>query len=41
MTVPLLQQSKHVIAIEFDTQMVREVLKRLEGISEERKLKII
>jgi len=41
MTVPLLQQSKHVIAIEFDTRMVREVLKRVEGTSEERKLKII
>ena len=36
MTVPLLQQFKHVIAIEFDTQMVREV-----GNSEERKRKII
>mmetsp|Transcript_15995 Transcript_15995/g.29008 ORF Transcript_15995/g.29008 Transcript_15995/m.29008 type:complete len:337 (-) Transcript_15995:152-1162(-) len=41
MTVPLLQQSKHVIAIEFDTRMVREVLKRVEGTAEERKLKII
>ena len=41
MTVPLLQQSKHVIAIEFDTRMVREVLKRVEGTSEERKLKMI
>ncbi|KAL7466503.1 hypothetical protein ACHAXS_006800 [Conticribra weissflogii] len=41
MTVPLLQQSKHVIAIEYDTRMVREVLKRVEGTSEERKLKII
>jgi len=39
--VPLLQQSKHVVAIEYDTRMVREVLKRVEGTSEERKLKII
>ena len=41
MTVPLLQQSKNVIAIEYDSRMVREVLKRVEGTSEERKLKII
>jgi len=41
MTVPLLQQSKNVIAIEFDSRMVREVLKRVEGTSEERKLKVV
>ncbi|KAL7554138.1 hypothetical protein ACHAWF_017540, partial [Thalassiosira exigua] len=41
MTVPLLQQSKNVVAIEYDTRMVREVLKRVEGTSEERKLKVI
>jgi len=41
MTVPLLQQSKHVVAIEYDARMIREVLKRVEGTSEERKLKII
>ncbi|KAL7541165.1 hypothetical protein ACHAXR_013153 [Thalassiosira sp. AJA248-18] len=41
MTVPLLQQSKHVVAIEYDSRMVREVIKRVEGTSEERKLKVI
>ena len=41
MTVPLLQQSKNVVAIEYDTRMVREVLKRVEGTPEERKLKVI
>lgn len=41
MTVPLLQQSKNVVAIEYDTRMVREVLKRVEGTSSERKLKVI
>ncbi|KAL9189180.1 hypothetical protein ACHAXT_011670 [Thalassiosira profunda] len=41
MTVPLLQQSKHVVAIEYDTRMVREVLKRVEGTPHERKLKVV
>ncbi|KAL3766268.1 hypothetical protein ACHAWU_005660 [Discostella pseudostelligera] len=41
MTIPLLQQSKHVIAIEYDTRMIREVLKRVENTNEERKLQII
>ena len=41
MTVPLLQQSKNVIAIEYDNRMVREVIKRVEGTSDERKLKVI
>lgn len=41
MTVPLLQQSKEVVGIEYDSRMVREVLKRVEGTKEERKLKVI
>ena len=41
MTVPLLQKSKNVVAIEYDTRMVREVIKRVEGTSEERKLKVV
>ena len=41
MTIPLLQQSKHVVAIEYDTRMVREVIKRVEGTNEEHKLKVI
>lgn len=41
MTVPLLQQSKNVVAIEYDTRMVREVLKRVEGTPDERKLRVI
>lgn len=41
MTVPLLQQSKHVIAIEYDNRMIREVLKRVEGTSDERKLRVV
>ena len=41
MTIPLLQQSKNVVAIEYDTRMVREVLKRVEGTENERKLKVI
>lgn len=41
MTVPLLQQSKHVVAIEYDPRMIREVLKRIEGTNEERKLKVV
>ena len=41
MTVPLLQQSKNVVAIEYDTRMVREVLKRVEGTNQERKLQVI
>mmetsp|Transcript_39907 Transcript_39907/g.83855 ORF Transcript_39907/g.83855 Transcript_39907/m.83855 type:complete len:342 (+) Transcript_39907:142-1167(+) len=40
-TVPLLQQSKNVVAIEYDTRMVREVLKRVENTPQERKLKVI
>ena len=41
MTIPLLQQSKRVVAIEYDNRMIREVLKRVENTSEERKLQII
>ena len=41
MTVPLLQKSKNVVAIEYDTRMIREVIKRVEGTSEERKLKVV
>jgi 18S rRNA (adenine1779-N6/adenine1780-N6)-dimethyltransferase len=41
LTVRLLEQSKHVVAIEFDRRMVREVLKRVEGTSNENNLRII
>jgi 18S rRNA (adenine1779-N6/adenine1780-N6)-dimethyltransferase len=41
MTVPLLQQSKNVVAIEYDNRMIREVLKRVEGTADERKLKVV
>jgi 18S rRNA (adenine1779-N6/adenine1780-N6)-dimethyltransferase len=41
MTVPLAQQSKKVIAIEYDNRMVREVLKRFEGTPEEHKVKVL
>jgi len=41
MTVPLLQKSKSVVALEFDPRMVREVLKRVQKTPEERKLQII
>jgi phospholipid N-methyltransferase len=41
MTVPLLQKAKQVIALEYDSRMVREVLKRVQNTTEERKLKVI
>lgn len=41
MTVPLLEKSKKTIAIEYDSRMVREVLKRVEGTPLEHKLQII
>lgn len=41
MTVPLLQQSKKVIALEYDSRMIREVLKRVEQTSYQRKLQVI
>ena len=31
MTIPLLQQAKNVVALEYDSRMIREVLKRVEG----------
>jgi len=39
--VKLLERSKKVVAIEFDRRMVREVLKRVEGTSNENNLQII
>ena len=41
MTVPLLQQAKRVVAMEFDARMVREVLKRVEHTPLEHKLQVI
>lgn len=41
MTIPLLQQSKRVVAMEFDARMVREVLKRVEHTPLESKLQVI
>ena len=41
LTVRLLEQSKKVIAVEFDRRMVREVLKRVEGSPNERNLQVI
>lgn len=41
MTVPLLQQSRNVVAVEFDPRMIRETLKRVEGTPQENKLKVI
>ena len=41
LTVRLLEQSKKVIAVEFDKRMVREVLKRVEGTSNEHNLQVI
>mmetsp|Transcript_5617 Transcript_5617/g.5816 ORF Transcript_5617/g.5816 Transcript_5617/m.5816 type:complete len:311 (-) Transcript_5617:46-978(-) len=41
LTVKLLERSKKVIAVEYDRRMVREVLKRVEGSENERKLQII
>jgi len=40
-TVPLLEKSKKTIAIEYDSRMVREVLKRVEGTPLEHKLQVI
>jgi dimethyladenosine transferase len=37
-TVPLLEQSKRTIAIEYDSRMVREVIKRVEGTPLEQKI---
>ena len=41
MTVPLLEQCKSLVAIEYDTRMVREVLKRVEGSTHDHKLRVI
>ena len=41
MTVPLLEQCKSLVAIEYDTRMVREVLKRVEGTPNDHKLRVI
>lgn len=41
MTLPMLQQAKQVVALEFDSRMVREVLKRVEGTEYAHKLKVI
>lgn len=41
LTVRLLEQSKKVIAVEFDRRMVREVLKRVEGTPNEHSLQVI
>lgn len=40
-TVPLLEQAKKVIALEYDSRMVREVIKRVEGTPMENKLQVI
>lgn len=37
----LLEKAKKVIAVEYDTRMVREVLKRVEGTEHERNLQVI
>jgi len=41
MTEPLCERAKSVIAIEYDDRMVREVLKRVEGTPNERKLRVV
>lgn len=41
MTVPLLQRAKNVVALEFDTRMIREVLKRVEQTDQAKKLQVI
>lgn len=41
LTVRLLEQSKRVVAVEFDRRMVREVLKRVEGTDREHNLQVI
>jgi len=40
-SLQLLEQAKKVIAVEYDDRMVREVLKRVEGTEQERKLQVI
>ena len=41
MTIPMLQQAKKVVALEYDTRMVREVLKRVEETPYSHKLSVI
>ena len=41
MTVPLLEGSKRVVALEYDSRMVREVLKRVEHTPLEHKLQVV
>lgn len=41
LTVKLLERSKKVVAVEYDTRMVREVLKRVEGTEQGRNLQVI
>ena len=41
MTVPLLHKCKKVVALEYDTRMVREVLKRVQHTPQEEKLHVI
>lgn len=41
LTVPLLERSKKTIAMEYDSRMVREVIKRVESTPLERKLNVI
>jgi 16S rRNA A1518/A1519 N6-dimethyltransferase RsmA/KsgA/DIM1 with predicted DNA glycosylase/AP lyase activity len=36
-----LEKAKKVVAVEYDTRMVREVLKRVEGTEHERNLQVI
>lgn len=41
LTVRILQEAKKVVAVEFDRRMVREVLKRVEGTENEKKISVI
>jgi 18S rRNA (adenine1779-N6/adenine1780-N6)-dimethyltransferase len=41
MTMPLLQRAKNVVALEYDSRMVREVLKRVEQTEYSKKLQVI
>ena len=41
MTIPMLDKAKQVVAMEYDTRMVRELLKRVESTEYANKLKIL
>jgi len=41
LTIPLLQEAKKVIAMEYDTRLIRELLKRVEGLPIEEKLTVV